>query len=246
MKKLMIVLIILYLAISVIFTFIFNNKKIVYIGDYTKIYINDNKILKKNTNTLSNIEVKYYFNGQLKNGYLFSEKLDYDNTNYLKVVSENNEKIQFNDGLIAMTKDVNIDIIEPKQSNVSSDEIDNIKNYLVKNNMNYDLKELYKYSFDIDKNGIIDEIYSSNLHVDEEHNLFVILIKTNNDIQTIDSSLFESGAPNSRKISLFKFIKFDDNQKYNIIIKEDNGDDQPTYYNVYSYDNGKLNQIKEE
>ena len=249
MKKQFIILalfILIYVILSTIFDLLYRSNKIVYIGDYTKVYIKDDVIQVNNTNTDTNIEVKYYFNKEFKNGYLFSEKLDYNNTNYLKVISEDSKKVEFNDSLIAMTKNVSVNIKDIEESKATNDEINSLKNFYKTNNMDYELKELYKCIFDVDNDGVDDEVYSGISYVDEEHYLYSILIKSMDSIKLIDSSLYEIEAPSSKKISLFKFIDFNNDNKYEIVVKEDNGDDQPTYFNIYSYNNGEIDKIKEE
>ena len=243
--KILIALAAIYIIVSIVFYFIENTSKIVYIGDHTKVIVNGDELSVDNENIkIPSKNVKYYFNKSISNGYLYADELDYNNYYYLTVLSEDGKPLKFNDSVLAMTNNLDIKVEELPNNVVTNEDVDVIREYMSSQSIEKNISYVFKSSFDLDNDGNYEDIYSVSLNEDYEKYTTLILIKSGDFIEKIDESSYEEDSSEYRKISLFKLIDFNLDNNYEIVIKEKNGDDKPTYFNIYSYNNKNITKVE--
>ena len=243
MKKRIVLLIILIISyfISIYVVNIFNsNKKIVFLGNYTKIYIgNKIKIIDDNYK-INNKKIKIYFNNEMKDAYLKSIKNDLFN-NYI-VYNDLGENLTYANDLIATTRNVNISIIEPVKDTINKTEFDKMFDELEVNKNKVDYDSLEKYAIDLNKDVTNEYIIFYNVNESEEKIHQYIMLKDNNDYEQIIDTEINPLQYDSVGSSLFKFIDIDNDGVYEIVLSRSNGDLLPSSYDIYSY-NGVVSKL---
>ena len=105
---------------------------------------------------------------------------------------------------------------------------------------------IQKYEYDFNKDGVDEVLYAAVVNLNSDEYCTYILNEINDSFEIIDSAITNNTLPNKKRIVIYKYIDFDSDDNYELVIKENNGDDSPTYYNVYTYENGIFNKIEEE
>ena len=241
MKKkiiLLFMLVVLYFLVSFVLNFIENQKKVVYIGVYTKIYIKNNKIEVKNKNDyIINKPVKVLLNDKYYDAYMNSN--DADLYNAYNFFDKKKNKIQFNNDFIASTRNIYL-----KVENSSDYLYENIKNYdfgdLDLDFIDENYKTTKKYVFDIDGNGKKEVIYIISGNISENKIKTYFILESNNKYSIFKSYVLNMDSPAVKDISLYKFIDFNNDKKYEIVLRCNDREDLPPHFDIYSYKNNKL------
>lgn len=236
-------LVILYFVISIILIIIDNNKKIVYIGNYTKVYVSKNGIKVKNQNEeINNKKINLFFENEFKKAYLSSGDADF----YLAYFAYDTKGNKYNtyEDIIATTRNIDINIESPESLKCSDSEIELLSKKLNLEKNNIELNTLKKYNIDLDNDNNREVIYSISYKISDYNYKNYFVIRKNDFFNTFTSYKVDRSIPTIKSKSLFKFIDFDKDGVYEVVLSTDNGDDGPSRYEIYSYKNSELKNIK--
>lgn len=243
-KTLIIVLIITYFLISIYFVFIKKDNTI-YLGSSTKIKIkNNNIIMTKENKQISMQKAKVYFDGEFIDGYIRSIYEDYNNSNSFQVLDNNFNLLNSNEGLIAYTGNKKIEIANvQKVTTIKEEEKTKLKSIADENGIEGTLSNFIKIEYNLDSDKEKEIIYSYKLS-NIEKDTTITIIKDKEDYEIID---IESGRPESpglKQSYFYKLIDFNNDNTYEIVLFQSNGDDSDGEYKIYSYTNGTVINIK--
>ena len=129
----LIAFVLIYIIVSIVCGFLKSDRKTVYLGSYTKVYIDDGIKINSKGETISNKKIKYYFNSTSKSGYLKSVGEVNNPEFHLEVRNEEGKIIDFLDDIIAYTTNVDIEIEKPSTMSLSQEDKDLITNFLSNN-----------------------------------------------------------------------------------------------------------------
>ena len=238
-------LFVLIVTVAIIFLHFIIIGRTVYLGNNTKVISIGSKIFKYNKNKKVLLKkVNVYRNNELIDGYLKSRNLDNEKELYL--VSSDNKNIDIKD-LIASGKLIKIDVKLPSNE---SDSIDESSIKEINDIFDIDLKSenvsIYKkIVHDIDNDSIDEQIIFISFVLNDISS-DKIIIKDNNIIKIIDYDYdYENLMKEPQKVyDLVGIIDFNNDKNYEVVVSRINGDSQPTYYDIYSYENGKVSEIK--
>ena len=240
-KKSIIISLIICILVIIIVSFI--NMKIIYLGSYTKVLSFGNTIFKfNNNNSILLRNAKIYKNGNIINGYIKSSKSG-DSSDYY-IASKNNRIIDF-DYLIASGVLTNIDVIQ--NNNVI--DIDNNSLSIINNllNENINIDNVYNYnriSCDIDNDSIEEDIISIIYYENDSIKTNIFINKNNSITNIINNEYSYEEESISNIYNFVGLIDFNKDKKYEIIISNRSGDSQPTYFDIYRYENDNIKEIK--
>lgn len=233
-------LIILYLIISLLCNLLASDKKTVYLGSNTKVYLEDGIEIEYEGTTLNSKPINYYFNSKSNDGTISSIG-NINSTDYhLEVRNTDGKIVNFNEDIIAYTKNVEINVKNTEDMALTSEDKDMIRSFLSSNGYESDIILSSKTRVDLDEDGKYEEIYTINYGSNYS---IMILLNTGDNIVIIDKVEYNDEEETEKNIKLFSFIDFDDDNKYEIVIKENNGDNKPTFYNIYEYVDGSVTEL---
>ena len=241
-KRVLIILLVLTIMIIAFKSYISLNT--IYFGNFSKAIVIGKKVIKKDENRRIILKkVNAYKDDKIIDGYIKSEKVDIGYNYYLE--SNKNKKIDMKE-LIASGTMIKLDI--PSSSNVdvlkNENTISKINNLL---DLNLDDSELFDYkkiTFDIDNDSEDEEVIYVN-YLEDNYSKTNIFINDNSIIK-----VFEYKRDITNKIASYKTFKLsniidlNNDKNYEIIISRVDSDSQPPYYDIYSYKNGKVKEIK--
>lgn len=249
---LILVLFIIFIGLS-IFVYINKNSNTVYLGNFTKINLKDNNIeIKNKNNKISLTKAKIYFNKFFINGYLKSDKSDINNKkNIYNAYNENGKILDFNDDLIAYTGNIKINIANYNELNIGLDkDFEVIDNFLLSDDgdgivLDYsiDYLDYRKIIFDIDNDGIDEFIYSIDILEGETIDYTYVILIDGDQTILVDKRKGKINNANLHKISFFNLIDFNNDNKYEIVLRLKTGDYGNNYYKIYNY-NKSVKEIK--
>ena len=242
MRKIIIPLILL-LFIYFIITIINNKEKIVYIGDFTKVYLKSGENIKiDNKNDIINGKrVKYYQNSSFNKGFLYSEKSAFSNT--YNILNKNKCKIIIRNGLVATTRNTEIKIKEVITSNIDEKELDLIANNLKIEISKLSTERVNKYPIDLDGNGKEEIIYQVK-YTDNDFDRTDFVLLSNSKYSVFESYSNEKNSALRMNESLYMYIDFFNNDDYNVLIQYSPEYEKPYHYKVFSYKDYKLVEVK--
>lgn len=248
-----VLIIVLFVIFLVLFGLILLNRttNIVYIGNYTKVKIKNDKITIINKNSKVNLtKAKIYFNRDFVDGYIKSNKANIDNkANIYDVYNESGNSLRPAGDIIAYTgknkiKIANINVVTLELK----DDLDLISGFLASDNGNgieldfsIEYKDYKRVAYDIDKDGDKEYIYSLEVLEGGSETYTYVFLVDDGEIQVINSMKGESNNVKLKKVSFFNLIDFDGDDKYEIVLRVKDGDYGYNKYRIYSYDS----QIKE-
>lgn len=245
-KYLLIVfLIIVYISLFIYFGFL-KDKNTVYLGDKTKVIINNNKLKVVNNNSPFFIKpAKVYYNGEFIDGYLKSKKLEDKDYNVISFLTKDKKRIIYMDLPIAYTGKVNLKIGNSEKNNIlTKSEKEKLLSIAKENKIDGNITSSYRVDFDIDADDKIENIYSYTITKDLK--MFTITIIVDNDNYEIIDIISNKDyrRPNIKRSSFSKFIDFNNDKSYEIVLYQSNGDDALGEYKIYKYQNGTIVNIK--
>lgn len=253
-KNLIILILIgLFIILSIFLYFKKTASNVIYIGNFTKVTVKKSNIKIDNKNTkLGLTESKIYFNKEFVDGYIRTSKEKINNgVNIYTAYNKNGDVLRFNDDLISYTGNSNIKVAEPNVLELMLDDDFNIINdYLTKETDNEDVSEIQmvfdsykKVIFDIDNDGEDEYIYSVDVVESGSTNYTYVFIVDNGEIIKIDSRSGSALKADVERVSFFKLIDFNDDGKYEIVIRLKKGDYGASTYKIYNYSK-KIKEIK--
>ena len=244
-KKGKIVIVLAILAIIVIGICYFISLNTVYFGNDTRAIILGKKIVKTYNNskiTLRN--VYFYKDGKKSNVYLKSEK--YDNGYSYYAITKYNKRIKTND-LLASGKLLKLDVVSPSNVNTYINDASlNETNELLDLKLESDNVIEYKnVTFDIDNDSNDENVVYIKYRMDTVITTKIFI----NDDNVTDILEFENDFTDMENMSnqiyyLTDVVDLNGDKKYEIIVARIDGNSQPTFYDIYSYENGSIKEIK--
>lgn len=224
-------------------------KNTIFIGNFTKISVNNNKLnVYYKDEEAAKQKVKIYFKNKFVDGYIYSEKVDFDNERYNFVIyNTHNEYLAFETDLLACTNDLSIKVKETVDS--ESKNLNDIEDFLNYEEIVFESPAEVDYirinSIDYDDDGIDEKIYSVGLKVGEEGSgdyYSYVYYKKNDNYTLIDQQKTEYN-PNYKRLSFFKTIDFNSDDNYEFVISKNMSEYGPIYYELYSFDGNKFTKI---
>ena len=250
------ILIIILLIIFIILNFsvyLINKKNVIYLGSITKIEVKNNNIKIYNEKSKLNlIKAKIYFNGSFINGYLKSDRGNINNKAILyKAYNESGTSLRFTEDLIAYTGKAKINISDANViTNILDGDKEIISNFLRSDygdgiglDFSLDYKEYKKVIYDIDNDGDKEYLYSLNLIEENKTSYSYVFIIDDDELKVINSKKGDITDQKYDVISFFKLIDFNDDGKYEIVLRLKNGEYGDNVYKIYNYD-GEISEIK--
>lgn len=239
-----IIIILVIVTIIVIALHFLISLKTFYLGNYTKVITIGSKIIKVNSNTAIKLrKVKYYRNGNISKGFLKSYYVDGENEYY--IASLNNKSLDIMD-LVASGSLAKMDIVPPKNidEDLTASSLKDINSFLGKTLSSDDIFDYKKITYDIDNDSKNEDvIYLSYMENNSLKKVAFISDEVNTEIINKETDL-ENEVSEDEIYSLVDLIDFNGDSVYEIVISRCAGDDSPTYYDIYSYDNGIIKEIK--
>lgn len=240
----LLILIILYFLSSILLN-VFYKENIIYFGDTTKVVVSKNKFKIINKNKyISNKKIKLLFNNKFIDAYLYSNS-DY-NSNGIKyyAISSNKEKISLYNNLLGYSNNINTkfyDLII--YNNIYSEDETLIKEYIQEKNLTLDDNRIIKrISFDLDNDGIKENIYSISI-IDESY-YYTFNFIVDKEIISISESKNKNESVKKKYDNIYKIIDINNDKDYEIVLVKNNGEDELLTYDFYRYVNGEAIKIE--
>ena len=241
MKKRIVPILIICIVIILLITVL--NGRLIYLGNNTKVLVFGSKIIKFNYNpkiVLRSVNI-YKDNNKTINGYIKSTKHDKEYNYYL--VSRNNKEINTDDLIASGLLNKLSVYTKVESSTIDQSSLDMINNLLEKNINTDDIYNYKKITYDIDndsnKEDIIALVFNDNGSFANR-----IFINDNNLVNVIDYNVSFSDEKNIKSYGLVGLVDFNKDDIYEIVVSRVDGDSQPAYYDIFSYDNGSIKEIK--
>lgn len=242
MKKKVVILFAVICILIIIISFVINSN-IVYLGNHTKVLSFGNILFKYNLN--NNIvlrKVNIYKTSNVLKGYIKTEKYNSENRYY--AVSVNNKTIKLND-FIASGILKKVDIINTgKASEIDSNKVSKLNDLLEKE---LTIDNVYGYkeiSYDIDNDNDEEDIIYTTYMENGSLVTNIFLYENGNVTNIINYENDLEAENNCKNYDLVCVINFNKDNNYEIVISVNDGDSQPTYYNIYKLENGNIKEIK--
>lgn len=250
-KNIIIVILLITFIVLNIVIYLFNYKKsIIYIGDTTKVEVKNGNIkINKNSNKLNLMQAKIYFNGSFINGYLKSDNGDINNKAVLyEAYNSDGVILRFTDDLLAYTGNVDLKVANTNILDImTSNDEDVVNNFFQSigggNNHSVDILDYKKIVFDLDNDGENEYIYSLDILEEGTDDISFVFICDGTETELISKKSGEINNVDLKKVSFFNLIDFNEDNKYEIVIRVKNGEYGSNTYKIYNYD-GKLKEIK--
>lgn len=247
------VLIILFVILSIFLYFKKTRSDVIYIGNYTKVTVKKGTIKIDNKNEKIGItEANIYFNNEFVNGYIRSSKEKVNNNiNIYTAYNKKGSVLRFNDDLIAYTGDAKIKVANPNRlSLLLDDDLNKVSTYLYGLTGNTEggdfelsFNSFEKIIYDIDNDGDDEYIYSVDANAYEKQNYSFVVIEDNGEFIPIIKKSGEAMKTDLVRVSFFSLIDFDNDGKYEIVVKIKEGDYGASKYKIFNYDE-KIEEIK--
>lgn len=239
---LVIILLIFYISISIIISIMNEYKNTVFIGDNTKVEVNDGNIKIYNDNTKINEQnVKILFKDDFIDGYITSKHVDSTGVENSYIAhNENGEIILFDNVLIAHTKDLSLNIKKTTITEIKN--INDISEFLKQNNINISSKEELDYynKNTIDEN---ESIYSIGININNEIYKSYIFMKKENKYILLSSEENKYTDIDNIRLNFVKLIDFNDDNNYEFVINKSMSEYGPNYYELYNFDGNEFTEI---
>ena len=246
MKKkilILVLLLIIYIVLSLYLTFI-NKENIVYLGSSTQVIIKNNDLKLRKSSKIYIKKAKVYYNGFFVDGYIRSIKEKHDGLVRFQSMTSDYQLIKSNEDLIAYTGNLDLDVDESTRSTIlSNSEKNRLIEYAKTNNISGTLSDYYKSNKDIDKDGKVETIYSYTITGDNKTTTLTTLL-SDDKLLKIDVQSGKTISPSLKRSWFYKYIDFDNDKKYEIVLYQSNGDDSVATYKIYKYQNGNLSIIE--
>lgn len=241
-KRICIFLLLILVLIIIVFEVISFNT--IYLGSNTRIIVIGGKIIKKYGNKKIVLKkVNYYKNGEKNKGYIKSK--EYENGNYYYIVSKDNKTIDLDNliaaGLMIKLKTPSSSVINTNKEEIDIDELnDDLNLDLSIEDVNY-----YKnITYDIDNDKSKEEIIYVSYVMDNYLKISIFIRDDNGIINVFEYGKDRYSNEPQKAFMLSNIVDLNNDGNYEIIVSRVDKDSQPAYYDIYSYKNGKIKEIK--
>jgi len=242
------ILILFYLLIDNIDT-IFNKKysNMFFIGDFTKIEVKKDIISVYNDNSLiKNQKVNFYFKDREVAGYITSEVSGSNGGEYVYVAHDNDGNLlSFENSLFGYTKNLKPEFL--KVENTQIKEMDEVINFMKSNNIaltsDMEIERIIVSSFDFDKDGKNEFIYSVNIIKNENKYDSFVFMKKDDEYILIAREESDYVDVNFVRIKLFNIVDFNNDGDYEFVISRMMSEYGPNYYELYNFDGNKFTKL---
>ena len=246
-KYILVFLLVIIYAFVIVYHYS-NNENYIIFGKDTTIYYKDNKIKNIKYNKNKNISSSYekfqtYVDGKFIDTYIEFKK---GSDGWYQVYDTEYNKI-YPYPLIAYNGDMNLNLYDKTLTEQSDSDKKIILSYLKDNNLSEEYNTFKKISYDIDNDGSVENIYYINYYGTNVNSYCAIFLQKNSTIVPIILNEFSSDEMlNVEQVDLINLIDIDFDNKYEIVISENKGDDSPIYYYFYKYDdlNNTVTKLK--
>ena len=244
-KSVKIVMFLVIITVVIIILQLFISMNTVYIGNNTRVISIGSKIYKYNKNKKIILKkIKVYKDGRTVKGFLKSTKADNEIEYHL--VSSSNKKIDMKT-VIASGQMVKLSVVDrTKDINTINDTLLNELNDMLDTELKIENVSRYnKITYDIDNDSIDEQVLyvsylKDNISVDR------IFIYDDNLIDVVDYEFDYKDVMNlsQKAYDFVGLIDFNNDNKYEVVVSRVDGDSHPAYYDIYSYENGIVKEIK--
>ena len=128
---------------------------------------------------------------------------------------------------------------------MSNKEINLVSENLDFSTKNIDRDSSFKYSFDIDSDGQNENIFVIFLNLEENKSEVYFILNKEDEFDIFESYKIDKMSPTLKIMSVFKYIDFNNDGIFEVVLKNNNGDDLPSQYNIYNFKNDNLIKIEE-
>lgn len=246
-KYIKIIVTLIVLLVLVICLRFYVNSNTVYIGSYTKLITIGKKIFKFNNNSSIKLRrVNIYKGNRVVKGYLKSSKGDNENQYYY--VSLNN-KIISDYNYVSSGTMLDLDVVVPekkyKTTNLDTSTIEEINSYLDTKISKENISDYNIVEYDIDNDSQKEKVVFISYRINSSFSKKCFVVD-NEDITTVLDKEYDltEETTHVETFSLTALVDFNKDKKYEIVVLRCAGDDSPTYYDIYSYENGNIKEIK--
>lgn len=237
------VLLIITILVFVIQFIISSNT--VYIGNNTRVLSIGSKIIKYNrNNSIILRKVNVYKGNRISKGYLKSTKADNENEYYLTSINNRNINVKT---IVASGSMLKLSVIDPidELNTITESKIHELNSILDVDLKTENIVKYKRIKYDIDNDSDDEEVlYISyvlnNISSDR------IIIKDNSIVKVVEYDFDYKDLQDKpqKAYGLVNIIDFNKDDIYEIVVSRVDGDSQPTYYDIYSYENGSIKKIK--
>ena len=233
----------------------------VFIGNFTKIKVENGKINVTNNNEkIKKQPVKIFFKNKLIDGYIVSENgLSKGLENSYNISNIENTKLSFDSSFVVFTPDISIDI--QSGDYYETDDLNVFNEYKKINNLN--INEYAELSYqeiskiDLNEDGINEYVYSLSLYTNDEtvelndefeendnkeYYTFVFM-KNEEKIYNICNLSDEYNEDSNINLRFFKLIDFNKDGNYEFVVEKSMSEYGPYYYELYNFDGSKFTKI---
>ena len=254
MKKnnVLIIFIIVLILNLLILTLNSINKEYVMFGTTTILEYKNGKLNKIKETTKINKKLNYkvfnVYNNKEFNKYYLTIK-EGDTVPVYEIYGLDNEQVYLSNSLLAHTDGISLKVFS---SSISKQIEEEDKMIFDKIFDKYNLEKKYslymrKIECDIDNDGFTETLYSIDNYAFSIDKIYclIFLVDSNNEIIMIDKII--DRAENIYEVyhkNLNWIVDIDNDNQYEIVLSRKSGDDTPTYYEFYKYDN-KSKEITE-
>lgn len=234
-------------------------KKTIFIGNTTKVHVSNEDISIDNSNVkLSRQNVKIYFKKNIIDGYIDSEKVDFDDITYnYNIYDKKSNILSPETTLIAYTDDMDVKI-----KNVETRDSEDLGELyaFAKSNMvtlpsaigleyvrissfdyNDDNKDEYIYSITFSEN---DFSYEENDNYEDKQNWHsIIFLKMDDKYILLDQKEDSVNIMERTNLKFVALIDLNNDGNYEFIVSKKNGEYGPVTYELYNFDGTKFVKI---
>ena len=239
-----ILVILIIIGIIIIINIPKKYKNTIFLGRNTKVSVKDNNlIITTDDEKVKKQNAYIYYNNYVIEGYILTEdegSSSYNNN--LHAYDMKDRYLTFDSTLIAYTKDLNIKFISTK--NELLDDLEELENYFVEDEIdisNFEIDYIIKSTFDVNKDGKNEYIYSLGL-IDDTQYYSLIIMKKDNKYYLIDEYDSNYEYSEGTKLELVCILDYNNDNNYEYIVSK--VDEEQNTFSFYNFNNYKFNKIK--
>lgn len=248
-KKLLIftiLFVLLYFLISIINNLFVGEKfkNTIFLGNNTKIQINEKNIVVKDENTkVKRQKVKIYYKKNIIDGYISNSDNESTSENNYSVTNNEGIKIILDSPLLAYTPDLSIKVIDSKILN--NVDLEDVYKFANENNISLSKNITMNFSnikvFKLNNEDLY--IYSVGLIEDEEKYYSIVFMKKGENYYLIEKADSTYLDVDGIGLNFFSIIDFNDDGEYEFVVEKMMSEYGPAYYELYNFKGNKFTKI---
>lgn len=248
-KKLLIftiLFVLLYFLISIINNLFVGEKfkNTIFLGNNTKIQINEKNIVVKDENTkVKRQKVKIYYKKNIIDGYISNSDNESTSENNYSVTNNEGIKIILDSPLLAYTPDLSIKVIDSKILN--NVDLEDVYKFANENNISLSKNITMNFSnikvFKLNNEDLY--IYSVGLIEDEEKYYSIVFMKKGENYYLIEKADSTYLDVDGIGLNFFSIIDFNDDGEYEFVVEKMMSEYGPAYYELYNFKGNKFTRI---